>query len=177
MSGALNYANALFSLSEELGVSEAVLRDVALTAEILKKNPDYLKLADTPAVSVPEKLSLLDGAFSSLEESVLNLVKILAEKHSVYLFSEIAKEYASLYNESRGIFEAEAVTASALTAENSDKLKEKLEQLTGKTIIIKNTVDKSVLGGIKLRYMGRELDGTLKGRLSLIEKSLKNTIL
>ena len=177
MSNARNYAEALFSLSEELSVSEAVLRDVALTAEILKENPDYLKLADTPAISVTEKLSLLDGAFSSLEESVLNLLKILAEKHSVYLFSEIAKEYASLYNESRGIFEAEVVTATALTSENSGKLKEKLEKLTGKTIIIKNTVDKSVLGGIKLRYMGRELDGTLKGRLSLIEKSLKNTIL
>lgn len=177
MSNARNYAEALFSLSEELNVSEAVLADVLAASQILKENPDYLKLADTPAISVTEKLSLLDGAFSSLEVSVLNLLKILAEKHSVYLFSEIAKEYALLYNEARGIFEAEAVTAAALSSESIDKLKEKLEKLTGKTIIIKNTVDKSVLGGIKLRYMGRELDGTLKGRLCAIEKSLKNTIL
>jgi exodeoxyribonuclease VII large subunit len=56
-------------------------------------------------------------------------------------------------------------------------LKEKLENMTGKAIVIKNTVDKTVLGGIKLRYLGRELDGTLKARLSSIEKSLKNTII
>ena len=49
--------------------------------------------------------------------------------------------------------------------------------MTGKTIIIKNTVDKSILGGIKLRYLGKELDGTRKARLNAIEKSLKNTII
>ena len=177
MSNARNYAEALFSLSEELKISDAVLSDVTAVAEILKENSDYLKLADTPAISVPEKLSLIDGAFKELEESVLNLIKILAEKHSVYLFPEIAKEYISLYNEARGIFEAEVITSSPLSSEQSGKIKEKLEKLTGKTIIIKNTPDASVLGGIKLRYMGRELDGTLKGRLSQIEKSLKNTIL
>ncbi|MBQ9071085.1 MAG: ATP synthase F1 subunit delta [Clostridia bacterium] len=177
MSNVKNYAEALFSLSEELGKSESVLLDVSTARDSLSENPDYLKLADTPVVSVPEKLSLIDSAFSSLDESVVSLMKILCEKHSVHLFSDIAKEYVSLYNESRGIFSAEVISAEPLAETQQNKLKEKLEKITGKTIVIKNTVDKSVLGGIKLRYMGRELDGTLKGRLNAIENAFKNTIL
>ena len=177
MSGALNYAEALFSLSEELKLSDGVLSDLSIASDILRKYPEYVKLLDTPAVSVPEKIALISEAFSSLTEIVTNVVKILAEKHSVHLFSEIAKEYSAIYNESRGICAAEIISAVAITEDQTQKLKEKLENMTGKTIVIKNTVDKSILGGLKLRYLGKELDGTLKARLTSIEKSLKNTII
>lgn len=177
MSGALNYAEALFSLSEEIGISDGVLSDLTVASDILCKYPEYVKLLDTPAVSVPEKIALISEAFSSLNEIVSNVVKILAEKHSVHLFYEIAKEYSAIYNESRGICTAEIISAVAITDEQAQKLKEKLENMTGKTIVIKNTVDKSILGGLKLRYLGKELDGTLKSRLTSIEKSLKNTII
>ena len=177
MSAALNYAEALFSLSEEMGNSDKVLSDLNVTAEILRTYPEYVKLMDTPAISVPEKISLADTAFSSVEETVASVVKILAERHSVYLFPEIAREYSSLYSDARGICNAEIISAVELTDSQTQKLKEKLENMTGKAIVIKNTVDKTVLGGIKLRYLGRELDGTLKARLSSIEKSLKNTII
>lgn len=177
MSGALNYAEALFSLSEEMKISDGVLSDLNIASGIFSEYPEYVKLLDTPAVSVPEKLPLIDEAFSSLADIVKNVIKILTEKHSVHLLHEIAKEYSAIYNESRGICTAEIISAVMLTDSQAQKLKEKLENMTGKTIVIKNTVDKSILGGIKLRYLGKELDGTLKARLTAIEKSLKNTII
>ena len=102
---------------------------------------------------------------------------ILCEKHSVRLFPAIADEYLALYNEARGIIEAEALSAVALDGVTLKRLKDKLERVTGKKVTVKNTVDKSLLGGIKLRYMGRQLDGTLKTKLEGIEKNLKNTII
>ena len=177
MSGTVNYSEALFSLAEETGVSKEVLENLNLTVSLFRKYPEYVKLLDTPAISVPEKLSLVDEAFSQYSEIARNLIKILTEKHSVYLLFEIAKEYSELYNEARGICNAEIISAVELTDSQTQKLKEKLENMTGKTIVIKNNIDKSMLGGVKLRYLGKELDGTLKARLSAIEKSLKNTII
>ena len=40
-----------------------------------------------------------------------------------------------------------------------------------------NRVDPSVLGGVRLEFAGRELDGTLRQRLSGIEKTLSETVL
>lgn len=176
MSAAVNYAEALFSLSEEMRASERVLSDVNMTNKVLCENPDYFKLTDTPAISVPEKLSLIERAFAGIDATVKNLLKILCEKHSVHIFPEIAKEFTAIYNEAYGICPAEVISAKALSAEDIARIKEKLERMTGKTIVIKNTIDQSLLGGIKLRYMGRELDGTLKARLTRIEQNLKNTI-
>ena len=177
MTGAANYAEALFSLSEELHVSDRVLSDVTAAADALSANPDYLKLTDTPALSVPEKLELIKSAFSAVDESVRSLLCILCEHHSVSGFAEIAKEYCRLYNEARGIIVAEAITAVPLSEKNTDAIKKKLEAITGKTVTVNNIVDKSILSGIKLRYMGTQLDGSLKTRLDQIEKSLKNTLL
>lgn len=177
MSGAVNYSEALFSLSEEMGITDEVFGNLTLAAELFCEYGEYVRLLDTPSVSVPEKLALIDEAFSSISEITRNLIKILAEKHSVYMIFDIAKEYSALYNEARGICHAEIISAVELAEAQIQRLKEKLENMTGKTIVIKNTIDKSMLGGVKLRYLGRELDGTLKARLSAIEKSLKNTII
>ena len=177
MTGAANYAEALFSLSEELHETQTVLSDVKTARDALLSNKDYFKLTDTPALSVPEKLSLIGSAFKDLSEIVRNLLFLLCEKHSVHLFPEIAKEYISLYNESRGICPAEVTSAVALTDEQISRIRIKLEQLTGKTIIIKNKIDKELLGGIKLAVMGKQFDGSLKARLTSIESGLKTTIL
>ena len=171
------YAKALFLLSEEDGNSDTMLSDVKLVSQIFSENPDYVRLLDTPAVSKNEKLVLIDEAFSSIIPNLKNLLKMLSEKHIVFSFSEIEKGFVALYNESRGIEHVEAVTAVPMSDVQIEKMKEKLAKMTGKTIIIKNTVDKNILGGVKLRYSGIQLDGSLKTRLDSFEKSLKNTVI
>ena len=170
------YAKALFMLSEEMNESEGVLDEVEICAAAIAENPAYSNLADTPALSVPEKCGLIKEAFASVSQNVRNLLLILCEHHSVKLFPAIAKEYRRLYNEVRGIISAEVISASPLSDEQMKRLTEKLGSLTGKKIILNNIVDSAILGGIKLRYLGVQLDGSLKARLDNIEKRLKNAI-
>ena len=171
------YGKALFMLTEECGSSDAVLNDVTLAYEILKQNPDYVKLLDTPAISKAEKLALAEEAFSSLDENLKNLIKMLCERHIVYTLPDVYATYVALYNESRGIEKVEAVTAVPMTEEQISRMTEKLSSMTGKKIIIKNTVAPEILGGVKLRYSGKQLDGSVKTRLDKFEASLKNTVI
>ena len=177
MMNAKEYGRALFLLAEEDGVTALVAEELEVVREILRQHPRYEKLLDTPALSKGEKLLLIDRAFSSLNENLVNLIKILCEKHSVYQFSRIAGAYAALYDEARGIERVEALTAVAMTPKQVGALTEKLSLSTGKTVIVKNTVDPSLLGGVVLRFADKQLDGSVKARLSALEKSLKETVL
>lgn len=177
MAAGKEYGRALFMLSEECGTTEKVLADVCAADEIFKSNPKYVKLLDTPAITKSEKLSLVDEAFSPLDENVLNLIKILCERHSVFTFTEVKKAFCELYNASRGIEHVEAVTAVAMTPEQISRMSDKLSAMTGKKIIIKNTVSPEILGGVKLRYSETQLDGSVRTRLKSFEKSLKNTVI
>ena len=177
MSHAIEYGRALFLLTEECGTSERVSEDFRTLIAALSENPDYTRLLDTPAVATAKKLGLIDEAFSSLDGHLLNLVKLLAEKRLAHLLGEVAKVFFAEYDASRGIERVEAVSARPLSEEQTAALTARLEKMTGKTIIVKNTVDPSILGGMKLRYMGKQLDGSLKSRLDAFEKNLQSLVI
>jgi F-type H+-transporting ATPase subunit delta len=177
MIDAKEYGKALFLLTEEDRTTAAVAEELEALRGIMRENPRYEKLLDTPALSRDEKLLLIDRAFSSLNENLVNLLKILCEKHSVYQLPRIAGAYAALYDEARGIERVEARTAVAMTPPQIEAMRAKLSRMTGKAVILRNTVDPSILGGVVLRYAGKQFDGSVKARLSALEKSLKEIVL
>ena len=177
MAAAKEYARALFMLSEEFSRTDAVLNDAKILAQIFKNNPDYIKLLDTPAIVKAEKIKLIDEAFKDIDEYLLNVLKMLCEEHCVHILPKVIEEFFFAYNQARGIEEVEAVTAVAMTDSQLERMKEKLENMTGKRIVIKNTVDKSILGGVKLRYLGIQLDGSVKTKLDKFSQALKNTVI
>ena len=177
MTAANEYAQALFSLSLETSVTDEVYRDLKDCAEAVAKNPDYIRIIDSPAIGKSEKPELIDKAFGSVCEPLLNLLKILAEHRYFHMLKSIFSAFEELYLEHCGICRAEAISAKPLSKAQLDMLKEKLEGITKKRIILINTVDKGLLGGVKLRYGGVQLDGSLKARLEEIEGRLKNTVL
>ena len=177
MTGAMEYGKALFLITEEDGTTEKVMSDVKIARAAFVSNPDYAKLLDTPALPKEERIGLVDKAFSGLDGSLINLIKIITEKRLSHEFTKIADAYLALYDESRGILRVEAVTAIPITAEQNALLVKKVSALTGKTAIIKNTVDPSILGGMKLRYSGTQLDGSIKTRLDKFEATLRETVI
>ena len=174
MTGKNEYANALFMLACEENAHAQIKEDVDAVHLALSENPDYIKLLDTPALTKAEKLSLIEDAFSSLHYCVKNLLKILCEKHLVHTFKDVVSSFNGLYDEHCGIERAEAVTAIPLTNKQKDALSAKLSEMTGKKIILKNTVNPKILGGVMLRYSGIQLDGSVKTRLDNFAESLKN---
>ena len=176
-SGMKAYGEALFSLTEETNETEAVLSDVKTLEAVIKGSPEYLKLLDSPALAREERLSLIDRSFSTLNKSLVNVTKLLAEKRLAHALPKVLEHYVRAYEVSRGIEHVEVISAVALTDAQKAKLKAKLEGITKKQIIISYTHDPSLLGGMKLRYMGRELDGSIKTKLDGFEKRLSELVI
>ena len=176
-SGILAYGEALFSLAEELGETESVKRDVEALEKVLATSPEYLKMLDSPALSREERLALIDGSISSLNKSLVNTAKLLSERRLTYALPKVLEAFVKAYELSRGIERVEVISAVPLSASQTEKLKAKLETITKKQIIISNTHDPSLLGGMKLRYMGIQLDGSIKSKLDGFEKSLSELVI
>ena len=177
MTDAKEYGKALFTLAKEGDATEAIARDVSLALDAFKANPDYARLLDTPAITKEERVALVDESFSSLHEYLVNLIKIMAEGHTVHAFRSAAEEYLALYDEYCGIVRVEAVSAVAMTPEQIEKLEKKLSEMLGGRAIVKNTTDPSILGGMKLRYGATQLDGSVRTRLDKLESALKSTVI
>ena len=71
---------------------------------------------------------------------------------------------------------AEAITAVPMQDKQRSALKAKLEALTGKNIVLKNSVDPALIGGITLRYGGVQLSDSIQSRLDRLRRSLDESI-
>ena len=64
-----------------------------------------------------------------------------------------------------------------LTEAQAEALKQKLEKLSGKKISLSLKTDPSLLGGVRVELEGKELDGTVKGRLDGLSRKLDSLTL
>ena len=72
--------------------------------------------------------------------------------------------------------EAEVVTSEPLSQALEEKLRAKLAAKSGKEVVINKKVDKSMIGGIIVRFDDREIDASLRKRLDDLRKSIDSTI-
>lgn len=176
MINASDYGRALFELAREQGADDAVLEELCAVREILERQPDYIRLLDSPSLPKAQRLELLDRAFSGLSPYHLNFLKILCEKHAVRQYAACVQTYQTLYDQYRQILRATAITAVPMPAPRQAALQKKLAAMTGKTVVLTNRVDSRVLGGVTLRFGGVQLDGSLRSRLEELRRSLTGAI-
>ena len=167
------YGGSLYDLAAEEGLEPRILGELDEVQQLLKQNPDYLRLLSTPSIPKKERCGLLDEALrGQVHLYVLNFLKILCEKGSLRELSGCARAYRIRYNQAHGILEATAISAVPLTEQQRAALHAKLESLTGKPIDLKTKVDAKVLGGIRLDIEGTELDGTVQNRLASLRRDI-----
>ena len=172
------YAQALYDLAKDEDLGKTILEELNVLKGVFVENPQYSKLLSAPDLPKQERCGILDEAFrGKVHPYVLNFLKILTEKGYIRQFPDCCDAYRGFYNEDNGILVVKAQSAVALTDAQKQKLTAKLIATTGKTIDLQCSIDPAVLGGLRLSYDGKQVDGTVKNRMDAIGKLLKNTVL
>ncbi len=172
------YAQGLFSLALEEGLDGQILSQLQVLDQSFSQEPQFLRLLSTPGLSKEERCGILDESFrSQVHIYVLNFMKILTEKGYIRSFSQCVRDYEALYDRTHGIIAVCAATAVPMTDDQTQRLQQKLEILTDKTVRLSNRVDPGVLGGVRLDYDGKRIDGTVKSRLDSIRKLLCDQVM
>ena len=169
-----SYAKALYEIVQHKGIQNDILNEFQVIEEILKKNMDFKKILDSPIIQAFEKEKIIDRVFSkNVNTILLNFFKLLSRNRLVNEIDICFKEFLGLYNMDHGIESAEVITASEINLETKQMLINKLEQITEKKITLNIIIDKSIIGGIVVKYKNIVYDGSIKQKLAVIEKNLK----
>ena len=172
------YGNALYDLAVSEGLGQEILGQLQVLSESFSREPDFLKLLSAQNLPKAERCGILQDSFSGqVHPYVLNFLKILTERGYVGRFFRCYKAYREQYNQDNNILPVTAVTAVPLREDQSARLAEKLQSITGKHIELINRIEPACLGGIRLDYDGKELDDTIAHRLESVRSLLKNTLL
>ncbi len=172
------YAKALYSLAKEEDLIDRFLRELEVLDAAFAEQPAYLRLLSSPNLSKDERIGIIDTGFrGKVHPYVLNFLKLLTQKGYMKRFPDCVQAYRAQYNEENGIVRVLAVSAVALTDAQTEKLRSKLETVTGKKVDLQFRTDPACIGGVRLDYDGRRVDGTVKNRLDSMRELLHNTVL
>ena len=175
---ATTYGQAMYDLARDEGKSRQILAELSVLDQSLSAEPEFIQLLGSPNIPKEERVQILDSSFrGKIDPYVLNFLKVLTEKGYMRHFSGCCQFYRQCYNKHNGIMPVIAYTAVPLSDELRRKLTAKLSTVTGKTIELDCRIDPETLGGVRLDFDGKQVDGTVRRRLEDIRGLLKNTVL
>lgn len=167
------YAEAAFRLADAQGkladwsTTLANLAAVAADARVRAAIGD----PNLPAAKVAGLfIAVLAGKLSGEAE---NFVRVLAENGRLEVLGEIRAQYDVLRNEREGVVEAEISSAFEMDAAQLADLVARLEKKTGRKVKARVSVDKSLIGGVKIAIGDKVIDGSARAQLGALETALK----
>ena len=156
-------AGALAKWSEMLGALAQVGQDARVRAGVADPN-----LSDAQVAGL--FISILAGKLSGDGE---NFVRLLAQNGRLELLPQIREQFEALRNEREGVVEAEVQSAFELSEAQLADLVQRLEKKTGRKVRTQVSVDRELIGGVKIVLGDKVIDGSARAQLGALETALK----
>lgn len=166
------YADALFELCKDDNSYDTVHKDLNDCNKVFTDNPELIKIMSAPTITAEEKIALIDKIFDGCG-IVSNLLCILAEKNRIVCIDRITETFNALYNEFKNIAEMTVTTCVPLNDDMRTKLIAKLSKQFGKTVVLTEKVDPSIIGGVIVKYGNTMMDNSVRTKLASVNRELK----
>ncbi len=169
---ARRYAEAAFELATRDDALDAWAEGLDVAAQVTS-NAEIAAFVDSPATPLQDRLALLDRMLDGrVPDGVLKLARLLIERGAIDRLPAILAEFRRLLNGRRGIVEALVTSAAPLSTDETDALREKVAQMTDKTVDLVVHVDAALIGGLTVRIGDTLYDASVRGRLERLREQL-----
>lgn len=172
MNNSSEYSKALFSLSLETDNIDEYADALEKIGLAINENPEYLEYLYSPAEPLSSRLLAINSAFSFAPEYIISFLKLLCENGRIKQLPMLIDEFFALKELSENTITAEISSAIPLSQEQKQKLENKLFKKFNKNVNAIYTIDKALLGGMKIEIDGKTLDGSAAKKLSLIKGAM-----
>ncbi len=169
----ITYGKALFDASEDLNKTDIIQNDLNELVEAIKANPDFFSVLKSPAISNDEKKDVILKIFKGqLDETLIDFVCLLIDKSRVGSFLGIAKEFGKCVEEEKGIIGGVIYSPVAIPEAKLKKFEQQTGTLLKKNVGLKNEIDPSLIGGVKIYVDGKLIDASIRRKLDDLKEQL-----
>jgi F-type H+-transporting ATPase subunit delta len=171
---ARRYAKAIFELGGETGQLEALTRGITDFAACYAASADLASVLDNPVVPEAQRNAILDelGQRLGTSELALNAIRLLASRRRLAALPGVARRLGELSDDQAGMVRAIVTSATALPDEYYRGLTRELEAALSRKVVIEKKQDPSLIAGVVTQIGDNTIDGSVRGRLSEIERHL-----
>lgn len=172
---AQRYASSLFEVALEGKQLDAVEADLASFDEMVRTSADLMRLVRSPVFSAAEQYKAIDAllAKAGISGFAANVLRVMARNRRLFAAPVLLGEFRKLLAAHRGEETAEVTVARQLPAAQAKELNTVLNDVAGKNVAMHMVVDPAILGGMIVRIGSRQIDTSIRTKLSSLKLALK----
>ena len=169
-------SSVLFECANNANALDEVRDSIFLLDELVRSNIDLKSFVQSKRLSQEQKLTVLVQVLgSSVHSLVLGIVSFLSGMQTNKTISRIKKYYFEQYKNIKNKVSVHAVVSSEIDKEGASIMKEKLDQVLSKDTDLSIEIDRSLIGGVKLRIENTYLDASIKSQINKVKLDLMKT--
>jgi F-type H+-transporting ATPase subunit delta len=166
------YARSLFAVAQEHDKLDTIREQLGQFADALQDNRDLAVFFFSPYFSTPEKKDGLSKLLDGADETTINFLELLIEKHRMPAVFRIRRHFDGLWERENKVLPVQIATAIELDEGVARKLGDRIAETTGQKVQLTARVDPDILGGIVLRVGNSILDASIRNRLENLRKAV-----
>ena len=172
---ARRYAKALLLIGKEDGRTETYRGELESVANLFAVERELEQAVCNPLYRFEQRQKVLNKIIEALGLSRImsRFINLLFEKRRIVYLAPINEFYQKLADQLHGIERAKLVSAIQLSSATVDNIRQSLNRMTGKQIILRQELDSSLIGGVVTKIGDLVLDGSVRTQLNNMRESLK----
>jgi F-type H+-transporting ATPase subunit delta len=168
------YARALADVVAPTGNYLPVLGELEDFAAAYRQSLELREVCETPAVSMAQKLKVLDALAVNLGSSqiALNFLRVVMSHYRMPILGEILQAFRNVAYSRLGIVQVKISSAAGLSNEERELLRARFNELTRKRAELEFHLDSGLIGGLVAQIGSTVYDGSIRGHLERIREQL-----
>ena len=119
-----------------------------------------------------ERQEILEKTLIGVDKSIIALIRVIMENNRTNYLLDILYAFNTYCNEYRGVSEGLVYSTLKLDQKIISQLEEKISKIEKHQVELKNMIDPTLIGGVKIVIHDRIYDGSIKHQLEMMKKDL-----
>ncbi len=143
-------------------------------AEILRSNRELKEFLLNPFYTKSQKRSVVEAVLKEIKFSDVssNLILLLIDKGRLHFLPFIINEFVKIWEDENNIYPVQVYTPLKLDAQIKKEILKSLEKKFGGKVDAEFILDKSLIGGILIKYKSTYYDGSISGALNKLKEKI-----
>lgn len=172
---AILYAQAMYEGAQKAGELDALYADAGVLRKVADESRDDFAKLNNPLWKYSQKEELLQTIChqAGFSQSMFNTLRLLTQNSKLGALGLVLQQFILLYQEKHNIAEVEITTVQPLNETQEDLLKNKLEKIFHKQILLRYIINPQIIGGLIIKYGTDFIDNSVKHKLNALEQLMK----
>jgi F-type H+-transporting ATPase subunit delta len=170
---AQKYAVALLQVAKDQKTVDAISAEMHEIQQTVEANESLKSTLEHPRVKAAEKLEALRHVLKEkLSGTMENFLMLLILKKRIKHLVAVADHFERLCYEMKGKAIARVLTAGPLSVSQKQALTQKLSQMFGTMVELREEVKPGLIGGIMIYLGDQRMDGSVLGQLERMKQRM-----